>query len=305
MLNEESFPAEITEDGETIEITIQNQIIRGTVETTKADADYPENKLTGAVFEVYADVDSNGEFNPDIDLLAGELAESDPGHYQLKDLVYGDYFLHEQKAPEFFEKDDGYYPFSITENGDIVRVETKAGAGFLNQAQTGTLKIVKTADDDKIEGRKFLVTGTAYAGGGYEQEFQTDEKGEISVTLRAGKYTVSELPGKDAAAYELPSGQTVEIKAGETVTVAMHNRLIPKEIPKTGIYPGFPGPSEARLFYPWSGWGFCLPCGEERNDKTREERKRKMDTKAIILVVLCAVILGGLVFLHIRNRRRK
>ena len=38
VLNEESFPAEITEDGETIEITIQNQIIRGTVETTKADA---------------------------------------------------------------------------------------------------------------------------------------------------------------------------------------------------------------------------------------------------------------------------
>ena len=101
VLNEESFPAEITEDGETIEITIQNQIIRGTVETTKADADYPENKLTGAVFEVYADVDSNGEFNPDIDLPAGELAESDPGHYQLKDLVYGDYFLHEQKAVSY------------------------------------------------------------------------------------------------------------------------------------------------------------------------------------------------------------
>ena len=88
-----------------------------------------------------------------------------------------------------------------------MRVETKAGVGFLNQAQTGTLKIVKTADDDKIEGRKFLVTGTAYAGGGYEQEFQTDEKGEISVTLRVGKYTVSELPGKDAAAYDSPAAR--------------------------------------------------------------------------------------------------
>ena len=55
-----------------------------------------------------------------------------------------------------------------------------------------------------------------------------------------GKYTVSELPGKDAAAYELPSGQTVEIKAGETITVAMHNRLIPKERPKTGDLPWLP-----------------------------------------------------------------
>ena len=151
-----------------------------------------------------------------------------------------------------------------------MRVETKAGAGFLNQAQAGILKIVKTADDDKIEGRKFLVTGTAYAGGGYEQEFQTDEKGEISVTLRVGKYTVSELPGEDAAAYELPSGQTVEIKARETVTVTMHNRLIPKELPKTGDLPWLPWTIGARLFYPWADWGSACPA--EKKETIRPER---------------------------------
>ena len=30
-----------------------------------------------------------------------------------------------------------------------------------------------------------------------------------------------------------------------------------------------------------------------------------MEPKAIILVSLCTVILGGLVFLHVRNRRDK
>ena len=30
-----------------------------------------------------------------------------------------------------------------------------------------------------------------------------------------------------------------------------------------------------------------------------------MEPKAIIVIVLCAVILGGLVILHIRNRRKK
>lgn len=30
-----------------------------------------------------------------------------------------------------------------------------------------------------------------------------------------------------------------------------------------------------------------------------------MELKAIILVCLCAVIIGGLVFLHVRNRRNK
>ena len=45
VLSEETFPVEITEDGQTIEITLENQIIRGTVETTKVDADFPKNTL--------------------------------------------------------------------------------------------------------------------------------------------------------------------------------------------------------------------------------------------------------------------
>ena len=89
VLSDEIFPVEITEDGQTIEITIENQIILGTVETTKVDADYPDHKLSGAVFEVYADVDNNGEFNADIDKLAGEMVESDPGIYQKKALCTG------------------------------------------------------------------------------------------------------------------------------------------------------------------------------------------------------------------------
>ena len=242
VLSEETFPVEITEDGQTIEITMENQIIRGTVETTKVDADFPENTLSGAIFEVYADVDHNGEFDPDIDKLVGEMAESEGGVYQLKDLQYGDYFLYEKEAPEFFQRDEGYYPFSITENGAIVRVETEAGVGFLNHAQTGSLKVVKTADDDQIEGRTFKITGTDFMGNAYEKEFQTDENGEINVTLRVGEYTISEVAGEDTEKYILPDDQTVEILAGETVTVAMHNKLVPEvpTVPQTGDSPWMP-----------------------------------------------------------------
>ena len=242
VLTEETFPVEITEDGQTIEIRIENQIIKGTAETTKVDADFPENKLSGAVFEIYADVDNNGEFDAEIDQLVGEMAETEPGLYQMKDLVYGNYFLHEKESPEFFEKDDGYYPFSITENEAIVRIETEAGVGFLNKAQTGGLKIVKTADDDKIEGRTFKITGTDFMGNPYEQEFQTDENGEINVELRVGEYTVSEVAGEDAKKYILPDDQTIEIKAGETTTVKMHNKLVPEvpTVPQTGDHPWTP-----------------------------------------------------------------
>lgn len=242
VLTEETFPVEITEDGQTIEITIENQIIKGIAETTKVDADFPENKLSGAVFEVYADVDNNGEFDAEIDKLAGEMAETEPGLYQMKDLVYGNYFLHEKESPEFFQRDENYYPFSITENEAIVRIETEAGVGFLNKAQTGSLKVVKTADDDSIEGRTFKITGTDFMGNPYEQEFQTDEKGEIHVTLRVGEYTVSEVAGENAEKYILPDDQTVEIKAGETTTVKMHNKLVPEvpTVPQTGDHPWTP-----------------------------------------------------------------
>ncbi len=88
--------------------------------------------------------------------------------------------------------------------------------------------------------------------------------------------------------------------------MAMHNRLIPKELPKTGDLPWLPWTIGGAAVLSLGGLGVLLALRRrKRNDKTREERKRKMDTKAIILVVLCAVILGGLVFLHIRNRRRK
>ena len=242
VLTEETFPVEITEDGQTIEITIENQIIKGIAETTKVDADYPENKLSGAVFEIYADVDNNGEFDAEIDQLVGEMTETEPGLYQMKDLVWGSYFLHEKESPEFFQRDENYYPFSITENGAVVRIETEAGVGFLNKAQTGSLKVVKTADDDKIEGRTFKITGTDFMGNPYEQEFQTDEKGEIHVTLRVGEYTVSEVAGEDSGKYILPDDQTIEIKAGETTTVKMHNKLVPEvpSVPQTGDHPWTP-----------------------------------------------------------------
>lgn len=242
VLTEETFPVEITEDGQTIEITIENQIIRGTAEATKVDADYPENKLSGVVFEIYADVDNNGEFDADIDQLVGEMTETEPGLYQMKDLVYGNYFLHEKESPEFFQRDENYYPFSIKENGAVVRIETEAGVGFLNKAQTGSLKVVKTADDDEIEGRTFKITGTDFMGNPYEQEFQTDENGEINVELRVGEYTVSEAAGEDSEKYILPDDQTVEIKAGETTTVKMHNKLVPEvpTVPQTGDNPWMP-----------------------------------------------------------------
>ena len=151
---------------EVVEISLVNYRIRGNIELTKVDKDYPDNKLTGAEFEVYADTNGNGELDKDDELL-GKMTELDGGVYQMKDLLYGKYFVKETKAPEGFLLDDNVYPVSIEENGKTYTVENEAGKGFLNEAQKGSLKIVKTSSDGKVEGFSFRVIGN----NGYDQTF--------------------------------------------------------------------------------------------------------------------------------------
>lgn len=105
-------------------------------------------------------------------------------------------------------------------------MENEAGKGFLNEAQKGSLKIVKTSSDGKVEGFSFRVIGN----NGYNQAFTTDKNGEIIIKgLRIGEYTVSEVNDKASI---LLADQKVTVKTGETVTITMHNEL--RYTPKTG-----------------------------------------------------------------------
>ena len=235
VLNTTLYPVTVSKDREVIEIEVENRFLTGSVQTTKVDEEYPDSKLSGAVFEVYADVNNNHEFDEKADKLAGKLAETESGFYRLDGLRYGGYFLHESQAPEFFLPDDHYYYFEIQEDGQAVTIENKAGVGFVDKAQTGSLRVLKTADDDKIAGRSFQIAGTDFMGRAYDQEFKTDQNGEIHIDLRPGEYTVSEIAGEDSERYILPDDQTVTIKARETATIKMHNKLAPRiEIPQTG-----------------------------------------------------------------------
>lgn len=78
LLSEASYPVEITEDGAVIEVEIENVRIRGTVQLTKVDEDYPDNKLTGAEFDVYRDSNGNKEFDAG-NKLVGALTEVSTG----------------------------------------------------------------------------------------------------------------------------------------------------------------------------------------------------------------------------------
>ena len=214
----------VDSDGETIEIVMTNEHIKGNVLLTKFDADYPENKLTGAVFAVYLDV--NGDGKPDDrDIFVADLAETEKGLYELKDLPYGKYLLLETVAPEGFEKDETVYPFEIKENGETVAIENEAGIGFFNRARRGNLIIEKSSEDGVLEGFEFVVEGTDFLGNAFSETYVTDADGKINVSLRPGNYTVYEKESDDNIRYVLPDSQTVEIKAGEESTLAFVNNL--------------------------------------------------------------------------------
>ena len=227
VLSEEEIAVTIGKVDEVVEIELVNYFIQGNIELTKVDKDYPDNKLSGAVFEVFADTNKNGEFDKDDELL-GEMAELDGGVYQMKELRYGKYFVREKTAPTGFVLDEKVYPVSIEEDGKTYVVENEAGKGFVNAAPTGSLKIVKTSSDGKLEGFSFRVTGTDY-----DKTFKTDKNGEIFIEgLRIGEYTVSEVNDKASAGYILPADKQATIKVDATTIVQMHNEF--RDTPKTG-----------------------------------------------------------------------
>ena len=215
---------------------IENKLKRGTVTTTKVDEEYPENKLSGAVFEIYADADGDGKFNADVDILIDTMTESetDKGNYSLGDLPTGGYFMYEKTAPKGFVKDEDYHYFEIKEDGEVANVENKAGVGFINKPITGELEITKR---DVATGKLLPNAGFRIKdeNGNIVAEGYTDKNGVAKFKLRYGKYTYEEFDAPDG--YILDSKPySFEIKEdGQIVKAEMTNEKQPTpDTPQTG-----------------------------------------------------------------------
>lgn len=224
-------PQRYTAEYNPITLDVTEQVIRGGVTLTKVDKDYPENKLEGAVFEVYRDSNRNQELDAEDELL-GTMEELGGGEYALTGLCYGGYFAKGAQAPEGFYLDENAYYFAITTDGETVTVENEAGKGFVNAAQVGSLRIVKTSSDGKLAGFSFRVTGA----NGYDQVLQTDAEGVIFIEgLRIGDYTVSEVRDGSSDGYLLPADKMASVYEGAVTEVEMHNEKKPTpEVPQTG-----------------------------------------------------------------------
>ena len=224
VLNETPYAVSIDHQDAVIEAEITDTIIRGSVQLTKVDKDYPDHHLSGAVFEVYSG-----------DSLIGVMEEISDGVYRLDGLKYGEYTLRETVAPEGFYPDENIYSFSITQNGETVIVDNETGGCFIDQAQTGRIRIRKTSSDGVLAGFTFRVTGTDITGNTFSREYVTGETGEILIeNLRIGEYVVHEVKNSANAGYILPHDVKVTVHAEKTVVAKFYNRIKPVDIPKTG-----------------------------------------------------------------------
>lgn len=211
-----------------------NKVIVGNVTLTKVDEDYPENKLTGAIFTVY---------KSDKKTVVGTLKETETGVYSLEGLVYGEYYVQETKAPEYFVRDVNFYYFQIVNDGETVEVSNdELGKGtFINAPQKGEIKIVKTSYDKNVEGFHFEVTGKTYTGQDFKKTYTTDKNGIIRITdLRAGEYTIHEVEDSASAGYLLPEDKQLTIDCDGAMLVAeMHNSKLPDNPPTGASDDGF------------------------------------------------------------------
>ena len=131
----------ITESGQTVQITVENTPIRGSLEIIKKDI-YDEIPLMGAGFRLF-------------DNAGTQIAEgytNAEGKLSFSGLPQGNYTFREFKAPKGYILDDSVHTFSVSDIGAPI---TKT---VTNMRRPGTLIVKKqNANGSPLEGAAFLL----------------------------------------------------------------------------------------------------------------------------------------------------
>lgn len=216
VLCEAPVEAVVSEDGQEIQICLENQRITGKLILTKSDISTGQ-PVPDCMIEI---LDTRGT------VLHRSMTD-DMGVVTFQ-LEYGDYFYREYDAPEGYVLDETAYPFSIREDGQILKAE------MTNCKIQGTLRIHKVSAENRQAlsdcGIEILDTvGTIL----YRK--RTDQNGNVSFELPYGDYYYRE--------YEAPKGYVLDEAVhafaigqdGQEITKTLENTTVDREqTPKTG-----------------------------------------------------------------------
>ena len=196
--------------GQVYAATLADKPITGTLEFTKTDiAD--DTPLPDCVIEIKNTKTGKVVFTGKTD-STGKLV--------IKDIPVGDYTYQEVTAPVKYKLDTKAYPFSIKEDGQVIKAEIK------DQIMIGTFEFTKTdfvtakvLPDTEISIKDASTGKVVFTG-------KTDKDGKLTIKLPVGKYTYQEVTAPanytvDKIAYPF------EIKAdGGIVKAVMKDKLL-------------------------------------------------------------------------------
>ena len=155
VLDETPHEVNLTENGQVVELSMQNDPIHSTLEIVKKDA-HEDVALMGAGYRLY---DSSG-------MQVAEGYTDASGKLAFLNLARGRYSYAEFKAPRGYLLDDTCYPVNISENG-ITITETRT-----NERRPGTLVVTKqNTDGSPLEGAAFLLEYSTDQGTTWQPAF--------------------------------------------------------------------------------------------------------------------------------------
>lgn len=170
------YPVTITEGGQTVSMTAENEFARGNVSVLKVNEETGE-PMSGVHFIL---TDSGGN-------LVNEGDTDGDGELTFTGLLLGSYALQETATREGFVLDSTPIPVEVTEHGKTYTVTAN------NTPIRGHLKIVKrdTYEDTPLSGAGFRLFDS---GGNLIDEGYTDANGELSFeSLLYGSYQYQEF----------------------------------------------------------------------------------------------------------------
>jgi len=216
LIDETAYPFSITENGEVVKAEMTNQKITGTLELTKTDVSTGE-LLPDCGVEI---LDADGNV-----VVQGRTDEN--GVITFEELEYGEYYYREYDAPEGYVIDETAYPFSITEDGQIIKAE------MTNKKITGTLELTKTdvSTGELLPNAGFRIYDE---DGNVVVEGYTDENGvAVFEGLEYGYYTYQEFDAPEGYAIDETRFPFEITEDGEIIKATMTNTKI-EDVPEVG-----------------------------------------------------------------------
>ena len=196
VLNETPFEVEITEDGKTVFITVENKFIRGDIKGYKVDED--GKSVAGALFGLFTE--DNTEFTEENAVLTA-VSDAD-GIFTFKNVRFGKWIVRELTPAEGFVLNETEFPVDVTADGAVI--EIKAENRYIYGA-VHTTKVDKDYPDHLLTGAVF----EAYRDVNGNQQFDPDVDALVGTLLEyePGLY---ELAGLRYGGYFLYEKQAPE-----------------------------------------------------------------------------------------------